>query len=76
MKGWRVAVVERRYIGGACSNTACTPNITLHRRTEIVALGGSERLSRVVWKTGLDGKRETREIGHLFLMTGAVPNTR
>jgi thioredoxin reductase (NADPH) len=53
-----------------------TPNITLHRRTEIVALEGSERLSRVVWKTGPGGKLETREIGHLFLMTGAVPNTQ
>jgi thioredoxin reductase (NADPH) len=53
-----------------------TPNITLHRRTEIVALEGSERLSRVVWKTGLDGKVETCDIGHLFLMTGAVPNTQ
>lgn len=29
MKGWRVAVVERQYIGGACNNTACLPSKNL-----------------------------------------------
>ena len=52
-----------------------TPNITLHVRTEITALEGNGRLQRVTWRTGPDGKPQTHAIGHIFLMTGAVPNT-
>jgi thioredoxin reductase (NADPH) len=52
-----------------------TPNITLHVRTEITALEGNGRLERVTWRTGPDGKPQTHAIGHVFLMTGAVPNT-
>jgi thioredoxin reductase (NADPH) len=52
-----------------------TPNITLHVRTEITALEGHGRLQRVTWRTGPDGKPQTHAIGHIFLMTGAVPNT-
>ena len=50
------------------------PNITLHVRTEITALDGEDQLSRVTWKTaGKDA--ETHHIGHVFLMTGALPCT-
>jgi thioredoxin reductase (NADPH) len=52
-----------------------TPNITLHTRTQIIALEGKGRLERVTWRTGPDGKPQTHAIGHVFLMTGAVPNT-
>ena len=52
-----------------------TPNITLHRRTEITALEGREELERVTWRNA-DGVTETLPIGHVFLMTGAVPATR
>ena len=51
-----------------------SPNITLHTRTQVSALEGGTRLERVTWRNS-DGA-ETREIGHVFLMTGAVPNTR
>src|SRR6266403_630292 len=51
------------------------PNITLHVRTEITALEGHGRLERVTWRTGPNGKPQTHAIGHVFLMTGAVPNT-
>jgi len=51
-----------------------SPNITLHTRTQISALEGSTRLERVTWRNGTGA--ETRDIGHVFLMTGAVPNTR
>jgi thioredoxin reductase (NADPH) len=51
-----------------------SPNITLHARTQISVLEGDERLERVTWRS--DGQSETREIKHVFLMTGAVPNTR
>jgi thioredoxin reductase (NADPH) len=51
------------------------PNITLHSRTEIEALDGDAHLARVTWRT--QGKpAETRTIRHVFLMTGAVPNTK
>jgi len=51
-----------------------SPNITLHVRTQISALEGDARLERVTWRS--DTGSETREIKHVFLMTGAVPNTR
>ena len=52
-----------------------SPNITLHTNTEITALEGKGRLERVTWRTGPNGKPETHDIRHVFLMTGAVPNT-
>ena len=50
-----------------------TPNITLRPHSEIVALEGDDRLRTVKWR-GPAGV-ETRPIGHVFLMTGAAPNT-
>ena len=52
-----------------------TPNITLHVNTEITALAGKRRLEEVTWRTGPNGKPEAHAIRHLFLMTGATPNT-
>jgi thioredoxin reductase (NADPH) len=51
------------------------PAITLHVHTEIVALEGSDRLERVRWRDNTTGTVETGNIGHVFVMTGAVPNT-
>jgi thioredoxin reductase (NADPH) len=53
-----------------------TPNITLHVRTELTALEGSDRLERVIWRSAADDEATRRDIRHVFLMTGAVPNTR
>jgi thioredoxin reductase (NADPH) len=50
--------------------------IELRTHTELVALEGSDRLERVQWRHSLTGAVETRSIGHVFVMTGAVPNTR
>jgi thioredoxin reductase (NADPH) len=52
-----------------------TPNITLLSHTEIVALDGDGHLERVTWRNNQTGKTEERAIAHLFVMTGAVPNT-
>jgi thioredoxin reductase (NADPH) len=52
-----------------------TPNITLRPRTQLTALDGKDELERVTWRNAVEDKEETREIGHVFLMTGAVPNT-
>ena len=51
------------------------PMIALHTRTEIVALEGDGRLERVRWRDNMTGSVETRPIKHVFVMTGAVPNT-
>src|ERR1700733_3697253 len=52
-----------------------TANITLHANTEITSLEGEMQLERVIWRTGPDNALETHPIGHVFLMTGAVPST-
>jgi thioredoxin reductase (NADPH) len=51
-------------------------NITLHTKTEITALEGDAQLERVLWRTAPNETPETHAIGHVFLMTGAVPATR
>jgi thioredoxin reductase (NADPH) len=52
------------------------PAIVLRTRTEIVALEGRDRVERVSWRDNATGTIETQNIGHVFVMTGAVPNTR
>ena len=51
-----------------------TPTIKLRTRTEIVALEGNGRLERVRWRDST-GAVSGHEIKHVFLMTGAEPNT-
>ena len=51
------------------------PSIDLHTQTEIVALEGGGHLERVSWRDNRTGSIETRDIKHIFMMTGAVPNT-
>jgi thioredoxin reductase (NADPH) len=51
------------------------PRITLHTRTQIMALEGNEHLERIGWRNDATGQVENRDIGNVFLMTGAVPNT-
>src|SRR6202522_3753575 len=53
---------------------AC-PEITVKPLTEVEALEGNGHLERVRWRDKQAGATETREIKHLFLMTGANPNT-
>ena len=52
-----------------------TPNVVLRVRTQIDALEGTDRLERVRWRQLDTGESQTRAIRHLFLMTGADPNT-
>ena len=49
--------------------------ITLHTDTEIVALEGADRLDHVLWRNNKTGDLKTSDIRHVFLMTGANPNT-
>ena len=52
-----------------------TPNITLHTRTRIVALAGTDHLEAVTWTNDVTGETWTHPIGHVFSMAGAKPNT-
>jgi thioredoxin reductase (NADPH) len=51
------------------------PAIALHTHTEIVGLEGEWRLERVRWRDTRTGASATDAIGHVFMMTGAIPNT-
>jgi thioredoxin reductase (NADPH) len=52
-----------------------TPNVTIHARTRIVALAGSDSLERVTFIDDTTGTTSTLPIGHIFSMTGAKPQT-
>ena len=51
------------------------PAIELLVRTEVVALEGDGHLERIRWRDNRTRSVETRDVRHLFVMTGAVPNT-
>lgn len=51
------------------------PTIDLRTGTEIVALEGDAHLERVRWRDNATGNITSHDIRHIFLMTGAVPNT-
>jgi thioredoxin reductase (NADPH) len=52
-----------------------TPTITLRPQTEIVAVEGGDHLDSVYWRNSQTGQTEKHEIRHIFVMTGADPNT-
>jgi thioredoxin reductase (NADPH) len=51
------------------------PKITLHARTEITGLEGDGHLAHVRWKNGT-GAEQRQPVRHIFVMTGAEPNSR
>jgi thioredoxin reductase (NADPH) len=51
------------------------PAIVLHTHTEVVGLEGDGQLERVRWRDNPTGHVEAHPIRHLFIMTGAVPNS-
>ena len=52
-----------------------TPAITLLPHTEIIALEGRDHLERLTWRNNQTGETEEKDIPHVFVMTGAIPNT-
>lgn len=52
------------------------PAIVVRTNTEIVALEGNDKLARIQWRADRTGDVETHDIRHVFIMTGADPNTR
>jgi thioredoxin reductase (NADPH) len=53
-----------------------SPTIVLRPQIEIVAVEGKDHLESVYWRNSQTGQTEKHEISHLFIMTGADPNTR
>jgi thioredoxin reductase (NADPH) len=51
------------------------PAIELRTHSEIVALEGRGCVERVSWRDNSSGRIETSNINHIFVMTGAIPNT-
>jgi thioredoxin reductase (NADPH) len=52
-----------------------SPRITLGTQTEITALEGDDRLRSVVLTCRASGRSETLDVGNMFVMIGATPNT-
>jgi thioredoxin reductase (NADPH) len=57
------------------SRIEASPQITFRPYTEVEALEGGAHLERIRWRQLQTGKTDTHDIQHLFLMTGANPNT-
>jgi thioredoxin reductase (NADPH) len=53
-----------------------TPTIVLQPNTEIVTLEGDKHLESVRCQNNQTGQTDEYKIGHVFVMTGATPNTR
>ena len=52
-----------------------TPAIAFRPPTEIMALEGGDHLEPVRWRNSQMGQTAEHKIRHVFLMTGADPNT-
>ena len=52
-----------------------SPNVIVQPHTEIVALEGNHHLESVRWRNSETGQTEENKIRHVFVMTGADPNT-
>ncbi|MGA2591968.1 MAG: FAD-dependent oxidoreductase [Bryobacteraceae bacterium] len=72
VRGSGLADTMSRYL---IARIEASQEITLKSGTEIEALEGDTHLERVRWRNRETGASETHEIQHVFLMTGANPNT-
>ena len=52
-----------------------TPNIEVLTRTEVIGVGGTDRLESITYKNRDTGEVVTSEAGALFIFIGAVPHT-
>jgi thioredoxin reductase (NADPH) len=68
-----LATTMSRYLIRRIENT---PTIILRPQTEIVAVEGGNHLNSVYWRNSQTRQTEKHEIRHIFVMTGADPNTR
>jgi thioredoxin reductase (NADPH) len=63
----RVSYLVQRILG--------SPRITVHTRTEITALHGDGDLDGVTWINRATGEEKRVNVGSIFVMIGAEPNT-
>jgi thioredoxin reductase (NADPH) len=68
-----LAATMSRYLIRRIENS---PTITLRPQTEIVDVEGGNHLDSVYWRNSQTGQTEKHQISHVFVMTGADPNTR
>jgi thioredoxin reductase (NADPH) len=72
VRGPGLAETMSRYL---ISRIEACREITLRPRTEVEALEGNGHLERIRWRETTTGTTGVHEIRHLFLMTGASPNS-
>jgi thioredoxin reductase (NADPH) len=72
IRGTKLAATMSQYLISRIENSA---RITLHTCTEVVGIDGDTSLRCVTWVNRSTGESETREIGSMFVMIGAEPNT-
>lgn len=72
VRGSNLAASMSDYLVGRIE---ASDRITLYTETEIAVLAGDRHLERVSWTNRRTGQSETKRIGNVFLMLGAVPNT-
>jgi thioredoxin reductase (NADPH) len=72
VRGRGLADSMSRYL---ISRIEASPAITLRTWTEVEALEGDARLEGLRWRNVQTGETAAHKIQHLFLMTGACPQT-
>jgi thioredoxin reductase (NADPH) len=72
VRGPDLAKTMSRYL---IARIEASKEITVENLTTVESLEGSTRLERIRWRNSQTGVSTTHEIRHLFLMTGADPNT-
>ncbi|HVZ23829.1 MAG TPA: FAD-dependent oxidoreductase, partial [Vicinamibacterales bacterium] len=72
VRGDRLGETMSRYLSRRIEDN---PAISLRTRTQVVAVEGDGKLERIRWRDDRTGDVETHDIGRLFIMAGAVPNT-
>jgi len=72
VRGADLAKTMSRYL---ISRIEASAEITVQTGATVEALEGSAHLERIRWRNAQTGSSETHDIRHLFLMTGADPNT-
>lgn len=72
VRGDGLAATMSRYL---IDRIEAAANIEVMPHTEVVALGGEDRLQRVRWRNRKTGDQQEAEIGNLFLFIGADPAT-
>ena len=72
VRGPGLAQTMSRYL---IARIEASKEITVETLTTVEALEGNTHLERIRWRNAQTGLTTTHEIHHLFLMTGADPNT-